>query len=66
KPLHTSAMTGERWLSELLERHPERFRRQMGMPQAVFHALHHELVAHSGLQSSRWVASEEKLAIFCY
>ncbi|KAF8228016.1 hypothetical protein L208DRAFT_1404545 [Tricholoma matsutake] len=35
-PIHTSKLSGEEWLEELMEGHPIRFRRQFGMECFVF------------------------------
>ncbi|KAJ7440904.1 hypothetical protein FB451DRAFT_948420, partial [Mycena latifolia] len=48
-PFHTSLLTGQQWLTELLAGHPERFRDQLGIGKQVFHRLSFELQAFSGL-----------------
>ncbi|KAJ7460458.1 hypothetical protein B0H11DRAFT_2315797 [Mycena galericulata] len=35
-PKHTSILTGQKWLSELLDGHPDHFRDQLGMAKHVF------------------------------
>ncbi|KAJ7735179.1 hypothetical protein B0H16DRAFT_133729 [Mycena metata] len=35
-PMHTSMLTGQRWLLELIKDHPERFREQLGMAKHAF------------------------------
>src|SRR6266566_4221380 len=37
--MHTSVLTGEAWIQELLAGHPVRFQRSMGMAKHVFSAL---------------------------
>jgi hypothetical protein len=38
-PLHTSRLTGDQWVQELIDRHEERFYNKMGMRDIVFHQL---------------------------
>lgn len=64
-PKNTSKLTGQQWLDELLEGHPQRFYDSMGMNKHVFRALLAELVL-IGLHDTRWVSKEEQLAIFCH
>lgn len=64
-PYHTSALSGEAWVLELLNGHPKRIRCELGVNKHVFQALIDEL-STMGLQSSRNVTSEEKLSIFLY
>ena len=65
-PMHTSILTGQLWLDELLSGHPDRFRDQLGMAKQVFHRLSFELQAYSGLVSTKYVTSDEKLATFLH
>lgn len=62
---NTSRLTGQQWLSELLEGHPEHFYDCMGMHKHVFCALLAELFT-IGLHDTRWVSAEEQLAIFMH
>ncbi|KAF8230864.1 hypothetical protein L208DRAFT_1279834 [Tricholoma matsutake] len=62
--LHTSILTGQRWLDELLTGHPSCFRCQFGMQCFVFRKLLHELEHKCGLCNTKHVTSEEQLAIF--
>jgi hypothetical protein len=64
-PYHTSILTGEGWVRELLGGHPERIRCELGVHSHVFTALVLEL-RESGHQDSRFVSLEEQLAIFLY
>lgn len=66
--LDTFPMTGINynftiWL-DLLLGHPLRFRRAMGMHRHVFCKLVRELETRTWLCPTRWVSSEEQLAIF--
>ena len=64
-PYHTSALSGHAWVLELLNGHPDRIKNELGMRKHVFHTLVAALRA-SGLQDSRYIMLEEKLAIFLY
>ena len=65
EPYHTSALSGEAWVLELLCGHPNRIRTELGMSLEVFNNLVQEL-RDIGYQSSRYVSLEEQLAIFLY
>src|SRR6266540_7241390 len=65
QPYHTSALSGEAWVNELIFGHPERIRTCLGMRVHVFLALVPELHLH-GLKDSRYVTLKEKVAIFLY
>ena len=60
-----SILTGQEWLDELLIGHPKRFYASMGMHKHVFRELLRELIK-VGLHDTRYVSSEEQLAIFLY
>lgn len=62
---HTSALTGEAWVMELLAGHPERIRCELGVSHDVFSELIAELRS-MGYGNSKFVSLEEKLAIFLY
>lgn len=65
EPYHTSALSGEAWVLELLCGHPNRIRTELGMSVKVFSSLVQDL--HDiGYQNSRNVSLEEQLAIFLY
>ncbi|KAJ7318058.1 hypothetical protein DFH08DRAFT_615645, partial [Mycena albidolilacea] len=61
---HTSALTGQRWVDELLDGHPSRFRRAMGMSKYVFLKLIHALRVHVRFSPTKHLSREEQLAIF--
>jgi hypothetical protein len=63
-PQHNSILTGHAWVRELLSGHPRRFHNMMGLSKPVFRRLLHELGGYAGLVHSRYISSEEQLAIF--
>jgi hypothetical protein len=65
EPYHTSALSGEGWLLELLTGHPERIRNELGMYAETFSYLVSHLRDY-GHVDSRFVSLEEQLAIFLY
>ena len=62
---HTSALSGEAWVLELLNGHPKHIRCELAVHKPVFYALIKEL-STMGLKPSRNITSEEKLSIFLY
>jgi hypothetical protein len=65
QPYHTSILSGEGWVQELLNGHPKRIQCELGVSKHVFHQLIHELQS-MGHTRSRYVSLEEQLAIFLY
>lgn len=65
EPYHTSALSGEAWVMELLSGHPERIRCELGVHAHVFAELISEIRA-LGHTASKFVSLEEQLAIFLY
>lgn len=65
-PMHTSALTGQLWLNELIAGHPTRFREQLEMGKPTFSRLSFELQMYSGLSVTKYVSAEEKLATFLH
>jgi len=65
EPYHTSTLTGEDWVMELLAGHPERIRCELGVHLTAFDALIFEL-REMGHGNSRHVSLEEQLAIYLY
>lgn len=64
-PYHTSALTGEAWVLELMTGHLNHIHCKLGVSLFVFQAL----VAHLqeiGFQRSKYVSLEEQVAIFLY
>lgn len=64
-PYHTSILSGQAWVQELLHGHPERIRTELGVHKHVFNALMLELV-QMGHTDSKNITLEEQLAIFLY
>ena len=65
EPYHTSILSGEGWVQELLHGHPGRIRCELGVPKEVFQQLIIELRS-MGYTDSRYITLEEQLAIFLY
>jgi len=65
EPYHTSILTGEGWVLELLAGHPKRIRCELGVHRHVFLELIQEL-RQLGHDRSKYVSLEEQLAIFLY
>ena len=64
-PYHTSILTGEGWIKELLEGHPECIRNKLGVHKSGFRILVAEL-QNAEYHATRNVTVEEQLAIFLY
>ena len=64
-PYHTSALSGEAWVHELLNGHPERIRNELGVHKHVFDGLIFALIT-AGLGPFQHLLLEEQLAIFLY
>ena len=62
---HTSILTGEGWVLELLAGHSERIRCELGVRRHVFLELIQEL-QRLGHDRSKYVSLKEQLAIFLY
>ena len=65
QPWHTSMLTGQMWVLELLAGHPECICKVLGVHTHVFYALIDEL-RELGYSDSTFVTLEEQLAIFLY
>jgi hypothetical protein len=65
EPYHTSVLTGEGWLLELMAGHPERIRCELGVCLHVFTELLAQL-RRLGHTNTRAVSLEEQVAIFLY
>src|SRR5882762_10974991 len=66
EPYHTSILTGEGWVMELLSGHPERIHCELGVHYHVFEALILDLWEMGYDNSRRGVSLEEQLATFLY
>ena len=64
-PYHTSILTGEGWILELLNGHPKWIHTELGVRRYVFCRLVSAL-QDAGIHRSKSVSLEEKLAIFLY
>lgn len=65
-PYHTSALSGEAWVLELITGHPDRIQHNLGVSLNVFDSLLHILRANGFAPSRNGVSVEEQLAIFLY
>lgn len=65
-PYHTSILTGEAWVYELIHGHPDRMRHNFGVDCDVFNALLHVLHRNGFVLSRNGVSVEEQLGIFLY
>ena len=65
QPYHTSALSGEAWLIELILGHPDHIHCELGMDVHAFKSVTLELCCH-GHQASSQVSLEEQLSIFLY
>lgn len=66
QPYHTSVLTGEAWVKELINGHYDRMWTELGVRVHVFLAFVHELRVLSGLEDSRYIGLNEQAAIFLY
>jgi hypothetical protein len=64
-PYHTSILSGEAWVQELLTGHPRRIRNELGVSRETFLTLVENLRG-IGIRSSRYVTIEEQVSIFLY
>ena len=67
QPFHTSALSGQAWVEELMDGHPDWIYHELGMHLHVFLAFVANLWLHSGLNTTqRGITLEEQAAIFFY
>lgn len=64
-PYHTSALSGEEWVQELINDHPEHIHCELGVHKDIFKALIANL-RNIGHSHSQYVMIEEQLSIFFY
>jgi hypothetical protein len=64
--VHTSWLTGQDWIDELLIRHNGRFYNELGLNKHVFRRLIAVLERDAGLCATRHVSAEEQLAVFLH
>jgi hypothetical protein len=65
-PLHTSVLSGQQWLNELLLGHDMRFYNELGMHKFVFNRLLATLETSTGLHGTRHVSTAEQVAVFLH
>ncbi|EGO04812.1 hypothetical protein SERLA73DRAFT_27888, partial [Serpula lacrymans var. lacrymans S7.3] len=65
-PYHTSLLTGEAWVCELINGHPDQIRHNLGVSLEVFKLLLASLPQKGFTMSHNGVVLEEQLAIFLY
>jgi hypothetical protein len=65
-PYHTSTLTGQAWVLELMTGHPDRIWHNLGVNLEVFEELLQVLQENGFARSRNGVAVEEQLAIFLY
>jgi hypothetical protein len=65
-PYHTSILTGEAWMLELINGHPDRIKTSMGVNHDVFDSLLYVLQSHGYVPSRNGVSVEEQLGIFLH
>ena len=64
-PYHTSILSGQDWILELINGHPERMHTELGVRVHVFRRMVSAL-SKAGMGPSKHVSLEEKLTIFLY
>ena len=65
-PFHTSILTGEGWMLELLNGHPERIWICLGVSHAAFDGFLQVLLQHGVVPLRNGISVEEQLGIFLY
>ncbi|KAM5530440.1 hypothetical protein V8D89_015880 [Ganoderma adspersum] len=66
-PMHTSILSGQGWVDELLNGHELRFSNQFAMEKFVFKRLITTIHKKAGCGGSKYVSTgDSKLAIFLY
>jgi transposase len=63
---HTSKLSGEQWIQEMLQGHEGRIHNELGMHKAVFIQLLTVLKRDAGVHATRYVSAEEQLATFLH
>jgi hypothetical protein len=66
KPMHTSILSGQQWMEELLGGHDGRFYDAFGMTKHVFCCLVVTLREKAQLGDSKHIMMEEQLGIFLH
>ena len=63
---HTSRLSGEQWIQELLSGHEDRIFNEFRMRKSIFLKFLAVLQTHAGVHNSRYVSGEEQLATFLH
>ncbi|KAF7129896.1 hypothetical protein RHSIM_Rhsim10G0146800 [Rhododendron simsii] len=66
EPCHTSALTGQAWVTELQEGNPKRMYQSFRMSKMNFFSLVYQLEHNYGLQVSERISVAEQVAIFLW
>lgn len=66
KPCMTSRQKGENWVQEILNGHPVRCLNAFRMEQNLFNQLCEDLQSKYGLEASKRMSVQQKVAIFLY
>lgn len=66
RPLHTSKLSGNEWVQELLTGHKQHIKDQLGVAGHVFRALQQMLRKDGGISDTKHVTVDEQLAVFLY
>jgi hypothetical protein len=65
-PVHTSRLSGQQWIDELINGHERRFHNEIGLRKHVFTRLVSILEKDAGIVHTRHVSAEEQVAIFLH
>jgi hypothetical protein len=65
-PVHTSWLSGQQWVDELIDGHDRRFHNEMGLCKHVFTKLVSVLETDTGITHNQSVSAEEQVAIFLH
>jgi hypothetical protein len=66
EPQHTSRLSGQQWIDELIAGHDVRFYNKLGMNKFVFNRLLGVLERDGALSGTRHVSASEQLATFLH
>jgi len=66
QPYHTSILSGQMWVRELLGGNPQCIKDQLGMAKHVFRQLILQIASRTSATHTRHVGLDEQVAIFLY
>ena len=66
QPYHTSILSGQMWVRELLGGNPQRIKDQLGMAKNLFSQLVRQISLQTSATHTRHVGLDEQVAIFLY